>query len=184
MWLILALLCVGVGLVMYAGLQPEIPDELTFLKTKPQAAVVVTQEAAPLPTITATSWSIRSSGDSVEISRDFLDEIQSSTQSYDRPTFILTCYQNQLYARIDTRLHTRGVKTTNVGWQGHTQLWTHGERQNIFAPDAKQVLQSTIGRESVSVSLEFDEAPRQTLRLPLEGFAQAAVKVKQQCGIK
>lgn len=187
MWILLALLCIGVGLVMYSGLQPEIPDELSFLKTKPPAATAVVDGDASnttaLPSISAGSWRMLASADGTEISRDFADEIKSSTQRYDSPTFYVTCYRKSLYVRIDTRLHTKGEKTAEVAVQGKTDTWLHGEGQNIYAPDAQALLKRLQGSAVAKVAMEFDEAPRQTLRLKLDGFDQAVSQVKKDCGL-
>lgn len=186
MWILLALLCLGVAAVMFSGMQGSIPDELSFLKTKPDTAVVETTESSmPLPPVaTASAWNILASSQGTEISRDFSDDIQSATQKYDRPTFYLTCYRNTLYARIDTRLHAAGGKTSPVVWQGVHQEWVRGEAQNIYSPDTSAVLKSMLALKTgqpAQVSLSFDEAPRQTLRLRLDGLPNALQQLKKNC---
>lgn len=186
MWMLFALLCIGVGLVMFSGIQSQLPDELSFLKSKPPTSSAVVesgsvQEAQALPAVTASAWTVESSADGVEISRDFANEIRSASQRYDRPTFYLTCYRQVLYARIDTRLHTKGRSQAKVIWQGNPQIWVHGEGQNIFAPDAAQVLRSLHQQTAATASLEFEEAPRQTLTLHLTGLDRALTVLGKSC---
>lgn len=187
MWIIFALICIGVGLVLYSGIQADLPDELSFMKSKPSGAVVentTTVDSAPLPVTTSAAWNILAMGEMVEVSRDFSNDIHGNGGvRYDRPVFYLTCYKQGLYARIDTRLHTKGEKSAEVDWQGIHQTWVHGSGQNIFSPDALAIVKSIKGRNTAQVSLTFDEAPKQTFELKLDGMTWALQQLKRSCAI-
>jgi len=190
MGIIIALLCLGIGFIWYVGLAPSLPKELSFLKmgthVTPTTNATRSSAEAVLPplVVTSSAWNMSARGADIEMSREFSTGIKGATQTYDRPAFYLTCHQSKLYARIDSRLHTRGETTAEVIWQDAPQTWIHGDGQNIFAPETELILHSFRGQKEIQVSLDFNEEPRQSFVLKLDGFEGALTQLKQQCFTK
>ena len=191
MWGFFALIVIGIGLVWYAGLQPQIPTELSFLKWEHhtsapsgEAAPASGSRVAPLGSVTgATGWRLLSDSNGFEYSRDFEGPIRGGAQSYDAPIFGVTCYGNVPYVHVDTRLRAAGGKTVKVTFNGDTQAWARAAGQNLFAPDAVRILRGLAGRETAELQVAFDEAPFQSFTLKLTGIDKILDVMHRQCGL-
>jgi hypothetical protein len=192
MWGFFALIVIGIGIVWYAGLQPEIPNELSFLKwdhhTTPvsgtQSRPASDAAASPFGTVVgATGWRLINDSEGFEYSRDFEGSIRGGSAAYDAPVFGVTCYHNVPYVHIDTRLRAKGGKTVTVGFNGDNQQWVRAQGQNLFAPNAVQILKGLEGRDSTQVVLAFDEAPSQSFTLKLPGMARILDVLHRDCAL-
>jgi hypothetical protein len=192
MWGFFALLVIGVGLVWYAGLQPEIPSELSFLKwdhhttaaAASDTAASASSTAAPLAPVTgATGWRLVTDTEGFEYSRDFDGAIRGGSAQYDAPVFGITCYHNTTYVHVDTRLRAAGGKAVKVTFNGDTREWVRTQGQTLFAPDSAQILKDLEGRETVQMRVGFDEAPVQDFDLKLTGVPKILDILHRECGL-
>jgi hypothetical protein len=192
MWGFFALLVIGIGLVWYAGLQPEIPSELSFLKwdhhTTVAAAgdttVSASSTAAPLGPVTgATGWRLTTDSEGFEYSRDFDGAIRGGSTQYDAPVFGITCYHNVTYVHVDTRLRAAGQKAVKVTFNGDTEEWVRAQGQTLFAPNSAQILKGLEGREVTQMTVGFDEAPVQAFALKLSGLPKILDILHRECAL-
>ena len=187
-----ALIVIGIGLVWYAGLQPNIPSELSFLKwdhhTAPLSASdtanASSTSVAPLTTLNGSSgWRFLSTPDGFEYSRDFNESIRGGAVPYDSPTFGITCYHNTPYVHVDTRLHARGAKAVEVSFDGNEQPWLRAEGQNLFAPNSAALLRDLSSRQAATMRVAFEEAPSQVFTLKLAGLPKILEVFHRDCGL-
>jgi len=192
MWIIVTIIVIGIGLVCYAQVQSSLPDELSFLKMGQSAQVVSSDapasDAGAPPTLPATvpatdnSWRILPSSDGAEASRELSTHIKGADgTTYDAPVLYVTCYQNNYYIRLDTRLRAHGKDTVTIAVDGSAGQWRRSTGQNIFAPDGAGLLAYLAKRPEASFTIPFDEAPAQKLTVRLNGLDSAIHQLSRWC---
>lgn len=183
MWFFICLLALLVGFAMFARLQPDLPDELSFLKPAPTSGLVVTTDQDPnaggaqaLPDYAEATagWKLQVVGQDRELSKDFNEAIAGPNgQTYDKPTLYLTCYQGQLFARINTRMRVAGDQPVQMN-VAKMPGWKEAEQQNWYSSNAAALVSQMVARKSVQVQLQFAEVGTQRFTFNAIGIPTVA----------
>ena len=183
MWFLICTLALLVGLAMFARLQPDIPEELSFLKSSPPSGLVVTTDHDPnaagaqaLPDYAEATagWKLQVVGQDRELSKDFNEAIAGPNgQAYDKPTLYLTCYQGKLFARVNTRLRVAGDQPVHMN-VAKMPGWKEGEQQNWYSNNASALASQMVARKTVQVTLQFAEVGTQRFTFNAAGIPTVA----------
>lgn len=178
LWILCSVLALFAGLAMFSKLQPELPPELAWLKGTPTSALVVTQDPAanknrsaiPSTSGATQGWTIRTDGKSFEATIDFDQAIVGPAgQAYDKPAFGVTCYQNQLFARVNTRI--TADSEGGVRFQGKPMpAWTAAGGQNWYSANARAALAILNSVPNAKLDISFVETRKQTFTLNMRGL--------------
>ena len=176
MLLVVILLAVLVlVLVLYDKLRPSLPPQFQ-LGANPGAPGSALVQVLPKPEVPAAlptspnRWLVISDGTNVRASREFRTPIKGEAHTYDAPLLYFSCYQKHLYGWLDTRLAAAPSlrDPLHVEVQVNDQpveLWARQEGQTLAIPDAGKFLHLLEKKNSLTLTLAFSEAPRQTLAL-------------------
>lgn len=176
---IVILIIALVALTLYDHLSPSLPQNWRLSKDSSGTAAAVAQ--APvygmrLPSASSDRWTLSSDGHNTRAVRQFETPVQSSTHQYDPPLMYFSCYQHHLYAWLDTRLQAQpsphNASQVELQLNGTPVFWSRGQGQTLAVPDPNQLLDLIERNRALTITLAFQEAPRQSLRLPLGGSQQ------------
>jgi hypothetical protein len=174
------------GLMLFTGLQDNLPDELSFLKSS--TGIESLGQADPGSTrsnFTYKGWKVRQEGPTIEMTRSFSGNLEANNRSYDLPEFGILCNEGKLDARIDTRSATTGTANTPVtvslGGAGR-QMWVKGTGMNVFPPSVKSfVFTASKALEPIEFTLSYTELGNQKVKLDTTGLAQILAQLPKGC---
>lgn len=143
------------ALLLFSGLQDQLPDELAFLRMNETAQRTAAPAGGAAPSVAgAENWQMTAAEGTVELSRRLPGDIVVNGVYYDRPYVGVLCHEGKLDMRIDTRMATTGRTHTLVAVDGKEAQWPKGTGTNVFPPDAVQSLKQWV-RATAPVELTF-----------------------------
>lgn len=178
LWVLCSVAAILLGIVFYAKVEPEIPQELGFLKGKPPAHQVLeggdaadtNMSALPLAGA-ATGWTFQSDGNVSLATKDFDQPIAGPNgQVYDKPAFTIMCYQGHFYARVNTRVRAGGDIPIAFDVKG-LPGWRSAPNQDWYSNDAGKTIQALRARGSVGVRITFEEVGQQKFTFNSNGMS-------------
>jgi len=178
LWVLFSAIAILIGIAMFAKVEPDLPPELEFLKSKPKEAQVLDGAGAGATNMgaialdgPATGWTFQTDGKTAEASKDFEQHIAGpGGQAYDRPSFSVTCYEGHFYARVNTRIAAAGTAPIQFDVKG-LPSWTQGQNQDWFSTDAVKTLTTLQARGTVSARIAFEEAAAQKFTFNTNGLS-------------
>jgi hypothetical protein len=187
MWSIIALLVIGIAFMMLTSVQDDIPANIRGLWDRPQAAQGVEYDSrepsnAPYSSITTfrNGWRVVKEGGNVELSKN-LEGAWNAALRYDPPTFVATCFENRIYARVEARLSTTGDRTTELRVDGRLQQWLRAPGTALYAPDAKGLLQAFGRPRAIPFELTYAELGKRTFTLDSAGLQELSSELPTAC---
>lgn len=184
LWVICSIAAILMGIVFYAKVEPDIPQEIGFLKGKPGAHQVLeggaegASNASSLPLAGgATGWTLLSDGQTTEASKDFEQAIAGPNgQAYDKPSFSITCYQGHLYARVNTRVRASAVAPLEFDIKGMPS-WRAAPNQDWYSNDAGKTISALRAQGNVEVRIAFEELGKQKFTFNTNGMSAVLHKM-------
>lgn len=167
LWVFIAL---AFGVILFTGLQDDLPEELSFLKNK---SGVTTQGTVPLGTKVSSyqGWTIRQTSTAVELVKPLQAKIEVNGSAYVNPEFGYLCNAGKLDMRIDTHSSTTGTRMTPVSVAGvGRQEWDKSKSANIFPKDPHALLKVLTSTPSVEFTLSYAELGLQRVTLDTQGL--------------
>ena len=180
-------LAIAFGLMAFASVQEELPEELAFLKSEGGSSVrpATGPGAYSVYSGIIDGWSVVTQGPSVEVSRRFKGELVTASGRYDVPTLAILCHAGRVDLRIDTRHPTQGKNTTSVafGLEAQPQEWQKGFDYNIFPPDPSSTVLALLraGTQEVPASLHFTELGQQTTKIEVSRLGAVLAQFPKAC---
>jgi hypothetical protein len=184
LWVICSVMAILLGIVFYAKVEPEIPQEIGFLKSKPAAhqvleggdAAQTNMSSIPLSGV-ATGWTFQTDGNVTLASKDFEQPIAGPNgQVYDKPSFAIMCYEGHLYARVNTRVRAGGDAPINFDVKG-LPGWRSAPNQDWYSADAGKTIDALRARGSVGVRIAFEELGQQRFTFNANGISAIVQKM-------
>lgn len=187
LWVLCSIIAILLGIVFYAKVEPEIPQELGFLKGKPPAHQVLEGDGAAETNMSsmplsgaATGWTFQSDGDVSLATKDFDQSIAGPNgQVYDRPAFSIMCYQGHFYARVNTRLRASGNSPIAFDVKG-LPGWRSAPNQEWYSNDAGKAIHTLRARGNVKVNILYEEVGQQKFTFNTNGMS-AVVQRMSAC---
>lgn len=187
-----ALIIIGAlvaGYVMYLGLQPQIPAQLSFLKldTSPATRSAVVAASKPEPPASVSSagagWTLASMGGgawalSQQMDADIRVEVQGQILRYQAPVLYAICQQGKLYAELDTRAALRQASAVVNGHPEELKQLGAGPHYALTSP--KILLESAERGAPLRITLPFRDAGSQVAEMSataMRGLATLLPKI-------
>jgi hypothetical protein len=180
MWVLMCFIAIAVGFMMFADVQPHIPDELAFLRNDTPA--VVQPAAVPQPVAIEHGWQLRGEAGAQELFKRFSGGAEVSGAVYEAPTLAFMCDGKQLHARIDAVARTTGLDESEVVLGGKAAVWPKAQGNNLLAPNATALLRQLTKNEGpVQVGLSYVELGAHSLTFDTQGLRAAAEVFPAEC---
>lgn len=184
-WFVVCFAVVIVALVMWDGIAPTVESALrgTSIDAPHTAALEPLRPQLPTRTpIGPLHWTLIADSRNFRASREFLTPVVAGPVRYYPPVLNLSCYDAKAYAWLDTPLHALAAKSHPEAVavrinDGATEFWPLGSHNRVDVPSPERLMRALSIGMSLSVSLAFEEAPEQTMRLGTDGFGMVAARM-------
>lgn len=188
MWILMCCIALFVGFMLYSSIEDKVPELLSLAKLGPKSSTVVPSaqppNQAPLEGVVFSSqaWQIRGDGVNAELTRDFQGSIEFNGQRFDAPALILTCYEGEVFARVNMRMAiaTSGSKAT-VGTPTGSQQWSLGQGNEVYSPTPKVILAAVGQEKSFKLTLPYAEIGSQTVTFTPKDGKRAIAALPAAC---
>ena len=162
------------GYVMYLGLQPQIPEQMGFLKlggtaAGPTAVVATSPAEQRAPVVAGDGWSPASmEGGALALkhsmSADIRVNVQGQVLRYQAPVLYAVCLQGQVRVELDSRA---ALAQAAVVVNGHPQIMQKLDAGSSYVlPDPQPLLESAARGTALTLKLVYRDAGSQTAALP------------------
>lgn len=174
-WIIV---CAGViiaGFVLWDSLHEALPETLRLPRNGHLFSLDEQRRGPAAPVVNSSKWTVAADVANLRASREFLDPITAEGVYFYPPTLHVSCYNRQLYAWLDAGLRPAeanskpGTAAVRLNG-GPIEHWPIGEGLSLAAPEPARFVQALAAAPTISVTLAFEEAPEQTLRLSTDGL--------------
>lgn len=194
MWILMCCIALFVGFMLYSSIEDKLPSEFDFLKGIPKLGNQIGKAPQTAPANGAANpgadnvissshaWQVRGDGKNVELIRDFQSRIEVNGQRYDAPTLVLTCFDGELFARVNLRMAvaSTGSKAV-VGTATGPQQWSLGQDNNIYSPFPKTVFAAVRQEKTFDLALPYAELGTQSATFNSAGGAKALKALPAGC---
>lgn len=183
LWVFIA---AAIGLMLFATLQNDLPEELSFLKMPEDAVVVGAGPQRPGAAVRVSQhqgWEIQQTGSTLSATKNFRGSLQVNGNVFDTPQVGLLCHNNVLSLRLDTRLATTGTARTPIVIGAAESAWDKGAAgMNVLAPDSKKVLRALLSAQGpVRVGVSYRDLGVQFSELDPVGLADISAAMTEGC---
>jgi hypothetical protein len=188
MWFLAAFCAIVAAFILYSSIEDDIPEHLGLPKTGKNSGALVANApeaggvVAALGPASSSAWQVRGDGRNVELVREFQGRIEANGQRFDAPVFAVTCYEGEVFARVDLRMAVAGGgDTARVVVNGVTQTWRRGVRHELFSPAPKALLSAMRSEQPVELVLPYAELGAQSATFSPKGLSQAMAQLPPAC---
>lgn len=204
MWVIVSFLAIALGLIMFSGIQEDIPDELGWLKAKPKGALVVqgmpdrigadgkpsshpgkgSVAFVPQPMNIPGGWVYQAIGKrDFTVTKDMKGSFADAA-NYDAPQFSVVCASGKVYVTFLPMLGVKqdSQKLTTVSLNGKPFKFSSTENLRLFAPNSDEILSSVSKGTALTVGFDYLEYGNLSFKVTPEGMREAATFVNSRCG--
>jgi hypothetical protein len=186
MWVLMSVIALAVGFILYSSISDQIPEGLPLPKLKDKGSQVVNSApAAPVASdmvTSASAWQVRGDGRNVELIRDFQGSIEANGQRYDAPTLVLTCYEGEVFARVNMRMAVAS-KDMKASVQTPTgaQQWNLGNGHDLYSPTPKSILAAVRAEKPFQLTLPYAELGPQVVTFNPTAGTKALMTFSPEC---
>lgn len=168
------------ALLLFSSLQDDIPDELSFLRSKPTGAVVAPNTAK---VVTYKGWKATQVGSAVELVKAFNGTIAVGAIMYPAPEIGVLCYDNKLDIRVNTKSPTTGTTTSEVAvGTDAAQAWGKGAGNNLFPPQPDQFLRALVeAKTGLTLNVSYRTLGVHASTLDTTGLAELVQQLPPNC---
>lgn len=160
--ILFAFIAIAFGLLLFFGIQGELPEELAFLKTNEPTQTVKKETANGITTFKYEGWTVRQSSEAIELTKPMARGMEINGSQYRAPEVGILCAGGRLDLRIDTKYNTTGIKETPVTFGGFSvQPWDKSRTYNIFPKQAGPAISTLATNPRVDIQLSFAELGKQ-----------------------
>lgn len=177
-WIFLA---IAMALMLFSSIQPDLPDELSFLKGTMEVDVVPEQPG--LQQFKHLGWLVQESPGVTSLTKAFQGPLVVNGTSYEAPELGVLCYQGTLNVRIDSKVATTGTKTSVVTFAGRKESWDKGAAgMNLLAPQPLESLKALVAEmPRGAASLSYRDLGAQHVGVDTTGLSELVARMAPTC---
>lgn len=175
LWVFISL---AAGVMLFAGLQENLPPELSFLKSTGETASPVTGKSVTR----SGPWTITQAGSAIEFSSRLTGRIEVNGTANDTPEIGILCNEGKLDLRLDTRMATTGTRSTPISVSGLGESdWDKSATKNIFPRDPHQLLRLFAAGTPVSLTISYATLGKFTLQVETTDLPKLIARLPVSC---
>lgn len=204
MWVIVSFIAIALGIIMFSGIQGDIPDELGWLKAKPKGSIVVqglpeqtgengksanvqdkgSPVFVPQPMNIPGGWVYQAIGKrDFTVTKDMKGSFPANP-NYDPPQFSVVCASGKVYVTLLPLLSVKqdSQKLATVDLNGKPFKFSMTENLRLFAPNTEEVLGSLNKGAPLTIGFDYQEFGSLSFKVTSEGMREATSFVNSRCG--